>query len=265
MSNETKALQGQAGLIVKDLAATSIKLRHQLNDPDTFSTRVMAQRNDIDALEESLSKSFVELPDGRKLVSWEYEALERFAKDNRKNVNQFLGNIFAIENGNVVVVSLDSMSIKDINALSGLTGLKNIGLSSNQILDITALSKLTNLQRLRLCSNYNQDLNSLSGLTALERLSLDRNKIQDISFLSGLTSLQSLELGHNRIQDISSLSGLTGLKYLDLRNNEIQDCSALSGLSALKTVYIMDNQVRYNEAAKKIITSLTERGVSVYV
>ncbi len=109
-----------------------------------------------------------------------------------------------------------------------------------------------------------QDISALSALTGLIKLDLNFSEINDISSLSGLTNLQELDLRNNQIQDLSSLFGLINLQELDLSSNQIQDLSSLSGLTNLQVLYLYDNQIQYKETARKIITSLKDRGVRVY-
>ncbi len=179
MCRQAEALKEQATMIANDLAGSCLGLKDNLKDLSAFDERNNLQKKNIDALEESISKSFVELPDGRKLFSWEYEALERFTQDNQKDVNHFFVDNISIENSCIVRVSFCSMSIKDISALSGLENLRELYLYKNQIRNISALSALKNLQVLELDKNKIQDIAVLLSLRSLKELSISENEIED--------------------------------------------------------------------------------------
>ena len=137
---------------------------------------------------------------------------------------------------------LDGTNV-DMSTLSGLTYLRSLYLGDNNISDISALSGLTHLRSLHLAGNNISDISALSGLTHLSWLNLGSNNISDISALSGLTNLTSLNLGSNNISDISGLSGSTNLTSLNLGSNNISDISALSGLTHLSWLYLPDNNI----------------------
>ena len=148
-----------------------------------------------------------------------------------------LGPEYIAGEGNV-----NSNTVSDVSALSGLTRLRSLNLEGTNI-DMSTLSGLTHLRSLYLGSNNISDISALSGLTHLRSLFLGGNNISDISALSGLTHLSWLHLGDNNISDISALSGLTSLTSLYLVNNNISDISVLSGLTNLISLYLVNNNI----------------------
>ncbi len=288
MNNQRKALQEKATLITAVLTDMSLSFREQLNDPDTFRERNNTQKENIEALEESLSKSFVVLPDGRKLVAWEYEALEELAQDNKRNMQLFIGKEITIKNNVVVSADFIGRAGSDLCALSRLTNLHELKLDLNKITDVSALSSLTKLEKLSLGGNliedltsflslskiktlkvlkldYNKiiDLSSLSKLKNLEELSLSGNKIRDISVLAELKKMESLWLMTNQIQDINILSELPHLQKVGLSNNRIQDFSVLLALTNLKKVLAGDSYDKKKHNSIKILDSLSAKGVRI--
>ena len=150
---------------------------------------------------------------------------------------------------------INSNTVSDVSALSGLTRLRSLNLDGAHI-DMSTLSGLTHLRRLFLGSNNISDISALSGLTHLRTLFLGSNNISDISTLSGLTYLRSLNLGSNNISDISALSGLTHLDSLYLVNNNISDISALSGLTYLRWLNLVLNNIS-DISVLSVLTNLT--------
>ena len=155
---------------------------------------------------------------------------------------------------------LDGTNI-DMSTLSGLTHLRSLYLGDNNISDISALSGLTHLRSLFLSGNDVSDISTLSGLTHLSWLNLGGNNVSDISALSGLTHLNSLHLGNNNISDVSALSGLTHLRSLYLGGNNISDISTLSGLTHLSWLYLADNNVS-DISVLSALTNLTSLNLS---
>ena len=155
---------------------------------------------------------------------------------------------------------LDETNI-DMSTLSGLTYLRSLYLGGNNISDISALSGLTNLTSLYLGSNNISDISALSGLTHLSWLHLGSNNISDISALTGLTNLTSLYLVNNNISDISALTGLTNLTSLYLVNNNISDISALSGLTNLTSLNFVGNNIS-DISVLSALTNLTSLNLS---
>ena len=144
-----------------------------------------------------------------------------------------------VENGKPV----NSNTISDVSALSGLTNLRVLDLGFNAISDVSPLFDMTSLIWLSLSSNNISDVSALSELTSLQRLFLDKNTISDVSALSSLTSLDRLFLDNNSIPDVSALSSLTSLTWLYLHNNRISDVSVLSELTSLVWLSLSSNNI----------------------
>ena len=174
-----------------------------------------------------------------------------------------LGSEYIREQGFV-----NSNSVSDISALSGLMQLKDLDLSDNSISDISALSGLTQLETLWISDSTISDISALSGLTQLTHLNLQYNEISDISALSGLTQLVDLALFGNSISDVSALSGLTQLTMLSLSNNKISDVLPLVGLNLTGTqrqstgLYIGWNPLSY-ASINTHIPAMQAKGVEV--
>ncbi len=201
MSDELTAIRSKFEALLTDLSRSCIDLRSKMSDVDSFKVEVAETKDDINLLESKITKTFVTLPDGKALYTWEYEALEKFAKSNRLDFDRLLNDSVKIINGGVVEVYLHKMSVQDISSLSKLTGLTKLLLHCNNIQDISVLSGLIRVRELCLYGNQIEDIDALSGLIGLKHLSLYYTKIPDIDALSGLTRLRELRLDINKIQD----------------------------------------------------------------
>ena len=136
-------------------------------------------------------------------------------------------------------LTIESVLLNDISALSDLKALKKLCLSNTNVSDISALSGLKSLTNLELLNTKVSDISALSGLKSLTNLDLKCTKVSDISALSGLTSLTVLDLSCTSISDIGALSGLTRLTSLSLsRDYLLVDISPLVGLTELKNLDI---------------------------
>ncbi len=140
-------------------------------------------------------------------------------------------------------LGLRTLNIADASMLSGLINLTELNLSDNTIMDISVLSRLNELTELDLSDNTITDISPLAGLTDLTELYLSRNIIADISPLAGLTNLTKLYLSRNTIAEISPLASLNELTELDLSDNTITNISPLSGLTNLTRLYLGNNNI----------------------
>jgi hypothetical protein len=111
--------------------------------------------------------------------------------------------------------------ITDLTGLEYATNLQALNLRSHEIRDISALSGLTGLHTVALLGNRITDISPLAGLSQLETLDLELNQVDSISVLSGLSHLRVVGLHRNLIEDISPLANLKELTWLDLRLNPL--------------------------------------------
>lgn len=132
-------------------------------------------------------------------------------------------------------------SIEDITPLKSLTNLETLSLSTLQLRDIDALSNLKNLK----------DLNMYYCL-----FDVNANAIS-ISSLENLSNLETLNLDYCNITDISALQNLKNLKNLSLAVNDISDVNQLKNLSNLTDLYLLGNKkLHSNNSAQMLQKSL---------
>ena len=157
---------------------------------------------------------------------------------------------------NLTWIELANNRISDISPIANMTHLTSLGLTNNRISDISPIAAMTHLAWLRLENNTISDISPIAAMTHLESLSLGGNSISDVSPLAGMTHLKSLSLWNNTFSDISVLSELTNLTWLELHNNNISDISALSGLTNLTSLYLHNNNIS-DVSALSELTNLT--------
>ncbi len=174
---------------------------------------------------------------------------------------------FGLKNLSLSYITSETSSnrnkIKDISALSKLSGLTQLDLTANEITDIGALSGLSNLTSLQLAVNKISDITSLKGHINLRNLALNKNNISDISMLKGLENLQILGITDNSITDISPLRDLKNLQYLFMNDNNISDISALSGLANLKSLYLAGNPIADFSPVEPYYSNLTVKDFEI--
>lgn len=139
-------------------------------------------------------------------------------------------------------LNLSKNTIRNIDALSGMTALQELDLSQNALVDLSALSSCSALSVLNVSGNSLTAITPLSGITALTKLQADNNSITQLGNLTQLTSLSELTLSYNQLTDISAIAN-TAIKVLDISNNAITDISTLSSLTGLTNLNFSYNQV----------------------
>ena len=160
---------------------------------------------------------------------------------------------------NLQDLSAELNAIPDISCLSGLTGLKWVGLGGNRITDIKVLAGLKNLEGLTLFGNGIRDISPVSGLTSLSFLHLGNVSVRDLEPLQNLTRLDSLYLGNCGIWDISPLSGMVNMCRLEIKNNYITDLSPLAGMTGLKTLQLANNPIQDYTPIQTLYEKLEEK------
>ncbi len=82
----------------------------------------------------------------------------------------------------------------DLQALSALSRMENLGISDCGISDISFLSNLTGLTFLQISDNRVKDLSPIAGMKYLKTLYIDNNPITDLTPLYGLAALRTLSM-----------------------------------------------------------------------
>ncbi len=117
----------------------------------------------------------------------------------------------------------------DLSPLAGLTKLEYLYLCCANIKDISALSGMTGMKDLWLWGNRNiTDISALAGMTQIESLWINGNRITDISALANMENLAYLYMQDNQVADLSPLAGLPKLTNILLSGNPATDYSPLA-------------------------------------
>jgi hypothetical protein len=214
MRDELKELQG--ALAVGD---ASVLDRHKL---------VMEQ---IRELKESFVTQrdllFKVFPSGQVLVRPQYEALERFASNNKLDVQKLFSKV-VIEGGVVVACNFSELGLTTLEGLEGLQRIRALYVYNSA--DLTSLKGIPTKALEVLGASWcglTGDLSELSGAEKLKELGVSGN--------AGLTSLKgiptkALEVlearGCGLTGDLSELSGADKLRWLGVGGN--------AGLTSLK-------------------------------
>jgi hypothetical protein len=199
--------------------------------------------------QEQLDLLSTELPRGRRLFTPQYEALERFAKNNKIGVTGLLPQITI--KGNVIVEcrfggydwipklttldglqELSTVRKLDISHNYGLPTLKGIPTQQLENLDASSCALVGDLTELRNATKLNKlDVsanplfNSLDGICAevIEELQASECSLAgDLSVLSQASKLKRLDVSQNR-----ELTSLTGVPTQALQDLDASWCSLI--------------------------------------
>jgi len=142
---------------------------------------------------------------------------------------------------------------KDLQHISGLTGLRHLGLSSTQIKGpgLLHLSGLKSLEALLLGRTEISDdgLKHLAGLNSLKRLDLSSTKVTDAGLvhLRNLSSLERLSLGSSGIsgKGFSSIADTTSINTLWLNHSDITDegLKHIAKLKSLERLFLINTAI----------------------
>jgi internalin A len=150
---------------------------------------------------------------------------------------------------------LDTLAFKTVN-LPDVTGFKRlsgviIDVSLSSLRNIEALKGMTNLKSLDISKTRISDLSPLSEIVSLEHLNIMATKVTDLTPLKGLVRLKTLNISNTEIKDVSILRHLSGLKRLVIYSSVIEDYSPLKDLKITELVLEGEN-VNSMEVVSKI-------------
>jgi len=128
--------------------------------------------------------------------------------------------------GGVTELKVFGEFLGDINEITALTNVYDLGIFANTIESIGAAAELPNLKRLTVIARHGVDLSALSEFTGLEYLNLRLGYATvDLEMIKGNVSLTDL--------------------YVEVNNGEIINADALSGLTDLKSITLIVDGVEY--------------------
>jgi Leucine-rich repeat (LRR) protein len=106
----------------------------------------------------------------------------------------------AVQDGRVVALRLSNLPLRKLDALAGLTGLRELWLSGNGLTSARGVSALPALSKLNLSHNALTQVDELHDLPALTELDLTHNQLTDVSPLTALPALQTLDVSDNPLK-----------------------------------------------------------------
>ncbi len=155
-----------------------------------------------------------------------------------------LGTTAGLENAkNLQTLDLSNNTIRSIDSLQHLTGLKKLVLYRNVVEDLSPLASCTSLSYLDISFNALTTLSPIYKLSSLNTLYAEENEISEIAFTEHMSNLEYLSLAHNNITDVSSIAACNKLIELNISSNTIHDLSPLSQLYYLTVLNFANNNV----------------------
>ncbi len=136
----------------------------------------------------------------------------------------------------LVTFKLTDAEVLHLNSLAGKTNLTSVKIEDcDELKDMSAISSLTGLKELNIEVPYNCTEPDLSPLTELQSLTI--SGFDSTQFLAGMSQLETLILKYSKIKDVSVFTGLSNLKKLDCSNmKSIEDWSFVSRIPALEVL-----------------------------
>ena len=125
-------------------------------------------------------------------------------------------------------LQLQSNIIRRLRHLANCKNVEIINLSDNQLTDkdLAPLLKLEGLKTLDLSYNKIESLDILDGLKSLESLTITHNQIQKIPPLPNLSKLKFLDLSNNPIKDLANIHKLEHILDLKLDKGSLSPSEA---------------------------------------
>lgn len=137
-----------------------------------------------------------------------------------------------------------SLSLQDIEGLSGVKKLERLQLQQNSIKRICdGFKQLIKLREVRLDRNKLSAVENLGRCSALRVVDLSYNQISSVEGLSGLQNLVELKINNNAVRSLRPLKGLPSLKEIDCSYNNLKSLDGIQFLSVVEVVRAEHNQV----------------------
>jgi len=114
--------------------------------------------------------------------------------------------------------------------------------SCNNTIDVKHVSNLdglTHLQKLQLDNNIIEEIRGLNHLVNLQWLDLSFNRIKKIEGLEQLVNLTDLSLFQNYISVLEGMDTLTKLNYFSIGNNNIPSSDSIAYLQKFKNLQVL--------------------------
>lgn len=155
-----------------------------------------------------------------------------------------LSTVAGLENAlSLMNLYLGDNTVRNLDPLSALTGLRELDLNHNAVTNLAALSPLSNLTKLDVSYNSLTGISAIGSCTKLESLIVNNNQITTLSGIENLTSLTYLHASSNQLTDAAPAAACLELRELYLSRNTLTDISALAVLVNLETLDFSYNQV----------------------
>ncbi len=137
-------------------------------------------------------------------------------------VLQYNPKAVAVQDGHVVELRLADVPIKQLDAVSRLSGLRVLWLDGSQLASLQGIGALKALRTLNLSRSKLTSLSDLAGHPSLERLNLAQCGLSSVADLRDLPKLEELDLSGNQLAEVGSLLTLPVLTAIDLTGNPIK-------------------------------------------
>ena len=145
---------------------------------DDTRQRTSTLSDGLQVFDVAINRALKQLPDGRQLVAWEYEALQEVVEIKGNSLDKI---IVTIEAGHLTKADFRSCALSDAKFISMFTHIRSLDLSNNPITDISPLAELPCLTTLYIRNVPIIDLDPLFGSRSLKALQIAYNQFSERS------------------------------------------------------------------------------------
>ncbi|CAL6062830.1 leucine-rich_repeat domain-containing protein [Hexamita inflata] len=142
-------------------------------------------------------------------------------------------------------LSMSKCKFKNIDLISSLVNLKELGLSFNRDFDrdfdLSPLYKLKSLTKLSMNDCELKNIDQIVQLTNLDVLEVSQNQLKTINQIYLLVNLKQLDISWHKQIDITPLKDLVGLIKLNISGCGLIQLNALKHLTNLQTLVLSSN------------------------
>lgn len=160
-----------------------------------------------------------------------------YAVHTQNTIGEYLNIIPNPEN--ILELSVEDSIFEDtLSGIEKFPNLMSLSVDYGSLKDISALASLPNLLELTLtdCDSLT-DYSPLMSLTNLEYLSIQSDELKTIDFVKVMPNLTGLAIEDSQILKLDTLENCTGLTYLYLMNNyNVTDYSVIEKLTQLTSL-----------------------------
>ncbi len=146
------------------------------------------------------------------------------------------------------VTIAEDPQINDLEAVTGMSRLKELEFSDTRVTTLVPLSRTRTLTVLRFSKNPVSDLTPISSLLTLKELDFSNTQVEDLVAIERLVNLETLKFSGTPVKNLKYIQNLRKLKVVEFYNTRISNLDVFDTMSGLKSLKMFNTKV----SAKKV-------------